>query len=104
VTALLQATSEVTRHLPGDTSSYVYISSMAVLPTLRRKGIARAMLAAAEQQARLWQVPFLALHVYVNNPTACRLYESCGFQVVHTDPGWKAVFGGKVRLLMVKPL
>ena len=92
------------RYLPRDITSYAYVSSMAVAEQLRRKGVATAMLSAAEQQARLWQQSVLALHVYVENEAALKLYKSFGLESVGTDPSWKAVFGGKIRTLMVKQI
>jgi GNAT superfamily N-acetyltransferase len=41
----------------------VYVASMAVRPSHRRRGIASSLLAAAEQQARLWGQPLVALQV-----------------------------------------
>ncbi|PNH03432.1 hypothetical protein TSOC_010503 [Tetrabaena socialis] len=92
---------EVLRQLPG-ASEYAYISSMCVRSSLRRKGVAQALIAAAEAQARLWREPNLALHVYKENAPAVQLYDSCGMRVLAEDPGWKALLGDQVRLLMHK--
>lgn len=77
---------------------------MAVKTGLRRRGIASAMLAAAEQQAALWDQQLMALHVYVDNSAAQRLYTSYGLRSVCQDPAWTAWVGGRIRTLMVKPL
>jgi ribosomal protein S18 acetylase RimI-like enzyme len=88
--------------LPLD--EYAYISSMCVRTSQRRRGVAQALMAAAEAQARLWRQPHLALHVYKDNVPAVELYRRCGMRVIAEDPGWKALLGGRVRLLMYKEL
>ncbi|KAG2438645.1 hypothetical protein HXX76_005192 [Chlamydomonas incerta] len=94
----------VLRCLPAGTREYAYVSSMCVLPTARRRGVAQALMSAAEEQARLWGQQQLALHVYRDNAPAVQLYGGCGMAVVNTDPDWKAWFGDRVRLLMHKRL
>ncbi|WIA31899.1 hypothetical protein OEZ86_002760 [Tetradesmus obliquus] len=64
----------------------------------------RALLQAAEQQAANWEQELVALHVYENNPAAIRLYERHGMRCCAQDPAWKAMLGGKVRQLMIKPV
>ncbi|KAG2435611.1 hypothetical protein HYH02_011902 [Chlamydomonas schloesseri] len=90
--------------LPAGTREYAYVSSMCVAPTARRRGVAQALMSAAEEQARLWGQRQLALHVYRDNAPAVQLYGGCGMAVVNTDPDWKAWFGDRVRLLMHKQL
>lgn len=54
---------EVLSQLRPGTPEYTYVSSMAVAENNRRKGLASAVLRAAEQQSELWGQPHLALHV-----------------------------------------
>ncbi|GLC77767.1 hypothetical protein PLESTB_000957700 [Pleodorina starrii] len=87
----------------GDDDCYAYVSSMCVRTASRRRGVAQALMAAAEAQAQLWRQRRLALHVYKDNAAAVELYLRCGLRVLAEDPGWKAMLpGGRVRLLMYK--
>ena len=45
-------------------SGYAYLTSMAVSPGWRRKGIASALLSAAERVAGKWWQNWVLLHVY----------------------------------------
>jgi ribosomal protein S18 acetylase RimI-like enzyme len=56
------------------------IVGLAVAPADRRRGVASALLAAAEQHARDRGARKLSLHVLSTNETAMRLYERLGFQ------------------------
>lgn len=95
---------DVAASLPGQPPKYAYVSSMAVAPELRRRGVASALLVAAEQQALRWGQSWLALHVYETNRTAVQLYQAYGMTVVAQDPAWRGWVGAKVRILMVKRL
>src|SRR5213596_1578927 len=57
------------------------IAGFAVAPGDRRRGVASALLAAAEQQARARGARKLSLRVFGTNATAARLYERLGFGV-----------------------
>jgi ribosomal protein S18 acetylase RimI-like enzyme len=57
------------------------IAGLAVAPGDRRRGVASALLAAAEQQARARGARKLSLRVFGTNATAARLYERLGFGV-----------------------
>ncbi|KAG2502139.1 hypothetical protein HYH03_000627 [Edaphochlamys debaryana] len=94
----------VLRQLPSNRLEYAYVSSMCVAGAMRRQGVAQALMAAAEEQARLWRQSNLALHVYKDNAPAVQLYNGCGMRVLGEDPGWKVLFGDRVRLLMYKNL
>ncbi|EFJ53304.1 hypothetical protein VOLCADRAFT_86458 [Volvox carteri f. nagariensis] len=101
----LMCEREVLRALPRNPlGEYVYISSMCVRSSQRRRGVAQVLMAAAEAQARRWGQPRLALHVFKDNAPAVELYRKCGMRVIGEDPAWKAMLGGKVRLLMYKEL
>jgi ribosomal protein S18 acetylase RimI-like enzyme len=56
-----------------------FITDVAVLPPFRRGGVARALLARAEQEARLRAKSFLGLYVSANNAGARALYRDLGF-------------------------
>ena len=56
------------------------IVGLAVAPANRRRGVASALLAAAEQHARARGARKLSLRVLSSNETAMRLYERHGFQ------------------------
>lgn len=87
---------------PGEAEEYVYLSSMCVKRECRRRGVAQALMAGAEAQARLWGQKHLVLHVHKDNDAAVRLYRAWGMRTVGQDPGWKGLLGGRVRLLMHK--
>ncbi|KAF6265841.1 acyl-CoA N-acyltransferase [Scenedesmus sp. NREL 46B-D3] len=104
----VQDEADVLQHLQRSqlpsSGTYAYITSMAVAPHLRRCGVGRALLQAAEQQATNWEQELVALHVYESNAPAIRLYERHGMRCCAQDPAWKGMLGGKVRQLMVKPV
>ncbi len=93
------------RHSNGDKPDcYAHVASMAVSKNHRRQGIASLLLEAAEQQAALWGQQVVALHVHADNAAAVQLYSRCGMRTLHSDPEWRTLVGGRVRLLMAKPV
>ena len=56
--------------------------TIAVRPTLRRRGAGRRLLAAVIEYAREAGAKSLFLEVAVDNQAACPLYEATGFQTV----------------------
>lgn len=56
------------------------IAGLAVAPDARDRGVASALLAAAEKHARASGARKLSLRVLSTNETALRLYERCGFR------------------------
>jgi ribosomal protein S18 acetylase RimI-like enzyme len=58
-----------------------YVTDVSVLGEYRRQGVARALLARAEQEARIRSKHFLGLFVSSSNSAARALYEQCGFQI-----------------------
>jgi GNAT superfamily N-acetyltransferase len=60
-------------------ASEAYVERLVVSPAFRRRGIARLLLAAAENLARETGKETVGLHVSSNNLTALRLYEAEGY-------------------------
>ncbi len=56
-----------------------YITNVAVMPKLRGKGVAKALLAHTEDYARANGISFLSLEVRPSNLSALSLYEKQGF-------------------------
>jgi L-phenylalanine/L-methionine N-acetyltransferase len=65
---------------PHPASRHVADLGLMVDASVRRRGIGRALLEAAEEWARRSGVRKLELHVFPYNEAAIRLYESCGFE------------------------
>jgi len=81
------------------------IAGLAVAPGDRRRGVASALLTAAEQDARARGARKLSLRVLSTNVTALRLYERLGFQREGTLRGEFRIGGGYVDdVLMAKHL
>jgi ribosomal protein S18 acetylase RimI-like enzyme len=68
---------------PLPTNAHVLeVRGLAVDPDFARRGIGRALLAAAIEAARRRGAAKLGLRVFAENEAACALYRSCGFEVV----------------------
>jgi ribosomal protein S18 acetylase RimI-like enzyme len=67
--------------LPDEVTSIpqAFVAYMAVEPYARRRGVGRALLAAAEDAARERGLPFLALMVTEDNLSARGLYAQAGY-------------------------
>jgi len=67
--------------LPDEVTSMPqgFVAYMAVEPAARRRGAGRALLEAAEGEARRRSLPYMALMVTQENAAARALYESCGY-------------------------
>jgi ribosomal protein S18 acetylase RimI-like enzyme len=72
------------RASPGPPARALYIDALAVDPSFRRRGAARALLAQAERQARSRGLPSVALDTTVDNAAARALYAAAGFREVAT--------------------
>lgn len=72
--------------LPGETSEEeFYLDSLAILPAYRGNGIAKLLIADANEKAHEAELP-LGLLVADDNPNARKLYESQGFKAVGRRP------------------
>jgi streptothricin acetyltransferase len=60
---------------------YAYIDDIVVAAGFRRLGVGQALLQQAVAWARDRQLAGVMLETQNNNVAACRLYESCGFQL-----------------------
>jgi ribosomal-protein-alanine N-acetyltransferase len=56
-----------------------YIITLDVVPELRRRGIAEALMGEAEQRAHMDGCGALVLHVFTGNEVAIRFYVDMGF-------------------------
>ena len=81
----------------------LYLSSMAVDPSTRRRGIGREMLLAAEQRATERGARGIWLHVERANEPAIALYEGSGFKRMPTTPQY-ATFTTALQLAQKEPL
>lgn len=65
-----------------------YMEGIGVLPAWRRRGVATALITRSLQAQKEAGMAESALVVDGENPNATRLYEKCGFEVIH----WDAVY------------
>ena len=70
--------------------SECYITNICVLPEMRRRGIASALLNAAENGARERGCEFISLEVRVSNRAAIELYEKNGYNALGERKGFYA--------------
>eukprot|EP00887_Chlorella_sp_A99_P003985 scaffold11.g3985.t1 len=85
----------------GAPEAVPYLASMATSPRVRRQGLARHLLCAAEAIATQWEMQ-LVLH---DNQPAVGLYKASGFEVVDQDGGLlPALRLSRARYLMRKRL
>lgn len=81
---------------------YAYVAGMAVEEEWRRRGVARAMLAACEVLARKWGLSAVVLHVFSDNAPALATYSAAGFELVSEAGG--GFLSGRKRALLCKDL
>ncbi len=66
-------------------NNYAYIDDLCVDAAWRGKGIGRRLLACAENWARQQGLPGIMLETQNVNAAACKLYQSCGFELCGFD-------------------
>jgi ribosomal protein S18 acetylase RimI-like enzyme len=86
---------------PSPPPAAFYIDALATDSRLRRRGLARALLAEAERQARARGLPAIALDTTIENKPARSLYAKEGFDEVAYRPATRALPG---FVAMVKPI
>lgn len=75
------------RGSPSPPATAFYVDALAIEPGRRRRGIARALLAEAERDARGLGLPAVALNTTIANEAARALYASEGYdEVAHSSP------------------
>jgi len=89
------------RASPAPRNDSFYIDALATDPGYRRRGLARALLHEAEQQARAHRLPAVSLDTTMSNESARALYAAAGYdEVIYRPPSRR--LPGFVGL--VKPL
>jgi ribosomal protein S18 acetylase RimI-like enzyme len=73
----LRAAGHVSPHPPPDA---LYVDALAVAPAFRRRGVAKAMLARAEEAASAHGLDGIALDTGLQNEPARALYEANGYK------------------------
>ncbi|KAK9806526.1 hypothetical protein WJX73_007064 [Symbiochloris irregularis] len=81
---------------------YAYLTSIAVSTPWRRRGIASALLSAAERVAGRWHQNWVLLHAYDSDAASVGVYSRCGYAKLRVDPAWVGMLGGRQRVLMAK--
>ena len=61
---------------------FVHLGSVAVLPSLRKKGVATLLMARVEQWARECGAATVELNVYAGNSDAEKLYADLGYKTL----------------------
>ncbi|GBF95577.1 hypothetical protein Rsub_08558 [Raphidocelis subcapitata] len=92
---------------PSAAPQRAYVANFAVVPPARRRGAARALLAAAVRTADLWGEASVWLHVGTANEAARALYASAGFAPVRGSVGTQlsnAIPGPWSQTLMARAL
>lgn len=81
------------RAVPSPPDAAFYIDALAVEESLRRRGAARSLLAAAEARARELGMPAIALDTSLDNKPARALYLSAGYDEVAYRPAGRGLPG-----------
>lgn len=66
-------------------NGYAHVDELAVVASARRHGVAKALLDVVKFWSHKKNLPGVMLETQNNNLGACRLYESCGYQVGGID-------------------
>jgi ribosomal protein S18 acetylase RimI-like enzyme len=89
------------RAAPNPPDAALYVDALAVVPSQRRHGAARSLLADAERRARELELPAIALDTSLDNKPARSLYVSSGYDEVAYRPAGRGLPG---FVALVKPL
>ena len=89
------------RASPSPPAAAFYVDALATDARFRRRGVARALLVAAEREGRSRSLPCLALDTTIENDSARALYVSEGFEEVAFRPPARGLPG---FVALVKPL
>lgn len=81
------------RAVPNPPDAAFYVDALAVEESLRRRGAARALLAAAEVRARELELSSIALDTSLDNKAARALYLSAGYDEVAYRPAGRGLPG-----------
>ena len=76
---MLRFLRRMERATPAATADSMYVDALGTALRYRRRGVARALLAAVEDRARSVGLGRVSLETEVDNHAARSLYESCGF-------------------------
>jgi GNAT superfamily N-acetyltransferase len=84
-------------HLPYFTpvKKALYLTEMAVIPTMQRQGIGRMLLEEAVKQARAWPADAIRVDAFAAAAGASGFYAKCGFREVcrvRYRRGWMVYF------------
>lgn len=88
---LYRTGARAARALPANS---LYVDSLATAAHARRRGVARALLAEADRQARSRGLPRVALDAFADNRAARALYLSAGFRETGFTPATGAMPAG----------
>jgi ribosomal protein S18 acetylase RimI-like enzyme len=78
---------------PSPPATAFYVDALATDPDARRRGVARALLAEAERQARVRGLPAVALDTTLDNEPARALYAQAGFDEIAYKPPMRGLPG-----------
>uniref|UniRef100_A0A7I4A8V2 N-acetyltransferase domain-containing protein n=1 Tax=Physcomitrium patens TaxID=3218 RepID=A0A7I4A8V2_PHYPA len=81
-----------------------YISNVCVAPSLRQRGVGKALLQQAQNVAHSWGINSLYVHVVPTNEAAVKLYNKGGFTFEKEDVSVTSRPGQPMRLLLVKTI
>jgi ribosomal protein S18 acetylase RimI-like enzyme len=81
------------RATPSPPHSALYVDALATDPACRRRGVASALLAAAEREAREDGLRSVALDTSLDNEAARALYLSAGYEEVEYRPPGRSLPG-----------
>ncbi|MGH2978106.1 MAG: GNAT family N-acetyltransferase [Solirubrobacterales bacterium] len=88
---MLRFLRRVERATPPPAPDSLYVDALGTAPELRRRGVASALLAAAEDRGRRLGLVRVSLETEVDNDAARALYERCGFERGEVGPSMRGL-------------